>query len=190
MRRLILLLSGLVIVLGVVGCQQQAVHKGVEVNIEGGGGFPQEMVGVWQGSWGSWEITFEADGSISSVVIPQGRTRLVPKEPTTVRLIRVGGKGVYEPGVWSVNYIPDSRDLMVEIVVKNFEAEIGNDILRGNIRYMLTGQVNEDYRLWTPSVVTYPKYFVYLDGKSDPNELPVDPNDLILDVIFEKAGSN
>ena len=186
MRQLIVLLSGLVILLGVAGCQeQQAVQKGVEVNIEGGGAFPQEMVGTWTGMTATWEIVFEANGSISSVLIPQGAMRLVPGEPT-IEPMKLGGKGIYEPGVWSVNYIPQSRELMVEIVVDNFDITMADDVLSGNIRYVLTGQVSEDYRLWRPSVVSFAKYLVYIDGSSEPNELPIDPNDTIVDVLFEK----
>lgn len=186
MRYLIALLSGLVIVLGIVGCQPGPMSKtGVEVNIGGDGVFPQELVGLWKAS--SWEIVFEADGSISSAVIPQARTRMVPKEPTIVPM-RLGGKGVYEPGLWSVDYMPQSRELTVEIVVKRFKLELGDNVLKGKLRYLLSGQVSEDYKVWYCTTVSFPKYFAYTTSTPGPQELPVDPNHTVKEVLFEKVG--
>ena len=147
---------------------------GVEVNIGGDGGCPQELAGVWK--TGAWEIVFEADGSISSVVLPLGRTRMVPKEPTMIPM-KLGGKGVYEPGVWSVDYMPQSRELTVEIVVKRFYLEMGDNMLKGKLRYLLSGQVSEDYKVWYCTTVSFPKYTAYTP---EPKELPVDPNDTVV----------
>ena len=185
MRYLILLAVCLAFVLVAVGCQPGAMSKtGVEVNIGGDGVFPQELVGLWRGD--AWKIVFEADGSISSAVIPQGATRIVPKVPTIIPM-KLGGKGVYEPGLWSVDYMPQSRELTVEIVVKHFNLELGDNVLKGNIRYLLSGQVSEDYKVWYCTTVNFPKYFAYTTSTSGPQELPVDPNLTMAEVLFEKV---
>ena len=186
MRYSILLAVCLVFVLVVVGCQPGPMSKtGVEVNIGGDGVFPQELAGLWKG--GAWEIVFESDGSISSAVIPQAKTRMVPEEPTIIPL-KFGGKGVYEPGLWSVDYMPQSRELTVEIVVKSFNLEMGDNVIKGNIRYLLSGQVSEDYKIWYCTSVSFPKYFAYTAETSGPKELFVDPNDTVKEILFEKVG--
>ena len=82
MKQLVVFAGFAVLLLGLWGCQN--AHSGVEVIIEGGGEFPEFLVGVWKADKNGWEFVFEPDGSISSAVISFGRVRMKPGEVTTV----------------------------------------------------------------------------------------------------------
>jgi len=79
MKRLVVLAGCAVILLGLAGCQNTgggdrgvgpAPTRGdVEVIIEGGGEFPEFLVGTWKDEKRGWEFVFEPDGTISSVVM-------------------------------------------------------------------------------------------------------------------------
>ena len=126
MKQLVILAGFAVLLLGLAGCQKAnrgvdpaPPRGGVEVIIEGGGEFPEFLVGRWKADKYDWQFVFEPDGAISSAVISLGRVRMKPGEITTVPM-KMGGKGVFEPGKWMVHYAPAARDLTVEISLKNF----------------------------------------------------------------------
>ena len=174
-RSLVLLVCGLsVFLLG--GCGSSAGNKsGVEVVIDGDGRFPAFLVGRWQADKGGWEIVLEPDGTISSAVISLGRVRMKPGQVTTVPMV-LGGKGVFEPGQWTVQYSQERRELIVEIVIAHFRTELGDSVLQGQTRDFFIGQVSADGRLWWADRFSYPKYIA--DTKKHSNyELPSDPND-------------
>ncbi len=127
MKALLLLVGCMVILSGLAGCQSGG--KAVEVIIAGDGQFPSCLAGTWKADYG-WQITFEDDGDISSSVIALGAVRITPGE-TSVVPMKLGGEGVYEPGTWIVQYDPEDRSLNVEVVIKAFRAELGDDILEG-----------------------------------------------------------
>jgi hypothetical protein len=111
MKRLTLILVYVLLVLAISGCQSSAGNKRpVEVIVDGDGQFPDFLVGTWRADEGGWEFVFEPDGSISSAVISLGRTRMQPGRVTTVPT-QLGGEGVYKPGLWTVQYSQESRDL-------------------------------------------------------------------------------
>ena len=100
------------------GCSSQVQEESaVEVSIDGDGDFPDFLVGRWKADRGGWEIIFEPDGSISSAVVSIGRITMKPGQITTVPM-KLGGKGTFEPGRWSVQYSQDRRELIVEIVIE------------------------------------------------------------------------
>lgn len=141
-----------------IGCQSAGRSKsGVDVLIEGGGEFPQSLVGTWRADEDGWEIVFEPNGTISSAVITLGRVRMRPGEVTIVPM-RLGGKGVYEPGQWLVHYVPISRELTVKISLKNLRAEFGGDVLEGKSTDILSGKVSEDDNVWPVEWTSFPDY--------------------------------
>ena len=187
MKQLVVLIGCAVVLLGFVGCQ--STNKRVEVIIEDGGQFPEFLVGTWKANKGGWEIVFEPDGTISSAVIPLGRTKVAPGQ-TTVVPMKLGGKGVYKAGNWLVQYSPVSRELTVEIVIESFRAQIGPSAVKGSTRDYLTGTVSEDGKLWDVAWLSVPKYIVDIPERRN-QELPIDPYyNEAKTVLFEKVVEN
>lgn len=157
-------LAGLCVVIlsGLLGCQKEETKplrpemetKGlngpaVEVVIEGAAKFPEELVGRWKAEGKSgWEIVFDNDGSISSAIVEFGNTMMVPGQVTTYPT-KYGGKGIFEPGKWKVDYQSEGRELGVNLEVARFYQDMGNHAVEGSIDYILIGSVSQDWTQWT-----------------------------------------
>jgi hypothetical protein len=176
MKRLSLILAYSTLIVLFNGCQNNtAVNKDVEVIVDGNGRFPTFLVGRWKADHGGWEITFEPDGKISSAVVSLGRVKLVPGKVTTVPM-ELGGKGIFKPGLWSVQYLQEQRELIVEISIKSFYIRLGENTVKGKTRDFFVGNVSRDGTLWWADRLSYPEYTV--DTKKFRNyNLPVDPNE-------------
>jgi hypothetical protein len=182
-----LILSGSICLMVLLfgGCQDSGVaERRVEVLVAGGGIFPESLAGRWQAETNGWEFVFEADGTISSAVISLGRTRIVPGQ-TTVIAMRKGGKGIYEPGKWWVEYVPETRELTVEVVMKRLRLEFGDDLLEGSSKNVFSGRVSEDGRYWWAEWIQMPTYVIYTPERY---ELPFDPEGSARELVFEKTG--
>lgn len=157
-------------------CQSSVGNKsGVEVIIDGDGQFPAFLVGNWKADKGAWEIAFEPDGTISSAVVNLGRVRLKPGQVTTVPMI-LGGKGVFEPGQWTVQYTQEQRELIVEITIDHFHVELEDNVIQGQRRDFFIGSVSGDGQSWWADRYSFPEYVA--DTKKYHNyKLPFDPND-------------
>ena len=155
------------------GCNSH--RKAVEVIIDGDGKFPKNLAGLWRSENNVWDIYLKPDGKISwavislgEVKIEAGKTRIVPMQQ--------GGKGIFEPGQWSVVYLQRQRELTVEIAIDYFRTELGEDVIHGKTRDIFTGTVSRDGTLWHTDRFSYPEYMV--DTKTFKNyKLPVDPNE-------------
>ena len=169
------------------GCQSSAGSKsGVEVIIDGDGRFPEILVGGWKADKGGWEIVFEPDGKISSVVVSLGGVRMKPGEVATTQMV-LGGEGFFQPGKWTVQYLQERRELVVEIVIEHFRVELGDNVVHGKTRDYFVGSVSADGRLWWADRYKFPEYVV--DTKKHPNfKLPFDPNDSQREsLVFQKV---
>jgi hypothetical protein len=157
-----------VLLLALAGCQEpgKKIENPVEVHIEGGDEFPDSLAGTWRNSKRGWEIVFEPDGTISSVVHTIGRVRLRPGEVEKKPLIREG-QGVYEPGQWMVQYDAIANELAVEILLDHFRAQSGVSIVSGHSRDLFIGPVAEDGKSWSPEWYSYPTYFITTDIHKD-----------------------
>ena len=133
------------------GCQDPG--RGVEVIITGDGQFPDELVGKWVDEKEDWEFVFEPDGRISTSVIALGKVRIVPGEVTRFPT-RFGGKGIFEPGLWTVTYHPESRELAVEVVIEHFLQDVGNQSIEGSTPELLVGPVSADGSRWDVDLFT------------------------------------
>ena len=175
MKRLLLISAYSTLVLLFNGCQNNTAYKNVEVIVDGDGQFPAYLVGKWKADHGGWEIIFEPDGKISSAVVSLGRVTLVPGKATTAPM-ELGGKGKFKPGLWTVQYLKDQRELIVEIAIDSFHIELGEDTIKGNTRDFFVGNVSKDGTLWWADRLSYPEYIV--DTKKFQNyNLPIDPNE-------------
>ena len=180
----LVLLSSLIVVLGFAGCGSGS--RAVEVVIEGDGQFPEFLVGRWKADKHSWEFVFEADGTISSAVIALGAVTMKPGETSIVPMV-VGGKGIFEPGPWLVHYSPASRELMVEVSLKHFYAEMAGAVMEGKVRDVLVGEIAGDGKSWQADWNSFPEYFVTTHAYRN-YKLPADPNDNPqATLIFEKV---
>jgi hypothetical protein len=176
MRRLLLVSVVSLIVLLLAGCYSDAGKKyAVDVIIDGNGQFPSFLVGKWRADGGIWEFTLEPDGAISSAAVSLGQVRLKPGRVTTIPM-RLGGKGLFKPGRWAVQYLQLQRQLVVEIVIDYFRIELGKDIVQGKTLDFFVGIVSDDGTYWPAEWYSFPEYVV--NTKSYHNyELPFDPND-------------
>jgi len=155
MKQLMLLAGFVVLLAPLAGCQN--TNRGVEVIIEGDGEFPEFLVGEWKADKDGWEFVFEPDGTISSAVISLGRVRLKPGEVTTVPM-KMGGKGVFEPGEWMVHYAPAGRELTVKISLKNFYVELGKGVVEGKSTDIFAGPISQDGKVWQADWTGFPDY--------------------------------
>jgi len=184
-RLLVLSVCGLSIFL-LSGCRSSAEKKsGVDVIVEGDGQFPPFLVGRWKADKGGWEFVFEQDGTISSAVVSLGRVTMKPGQVTTTSM-KLGGKGVFEPGQWTVQYSPKHRELSVEITIDRFRVELGDSVVQGQTWDFFTGSVSEDGQIWWADQFSLPEYIA--DTEKHPNyKLAFDPNDNPREsLIFQK----
>jgi len=174
MKRFVLLLFSIFLAVTFSGCRSSA-GNGVEVTIDGIGQFPEFLVGTWKAEDGDWEFVFEPDGKISSAIVSIGRVKLQPGKKTIVPM-QMSGKGVYKPGLWSVQYSHDQRELVVEIAIDSFRVELGNDVIEGRTRDFFVGSVSPDGKSWWADRLSFPEYVVDTD-KYHNYKLPFDPKD-------------
>lgn len=163
-------------VLSFGSCRSFIGHKGgVEVIVDGDGEFPAFLVGRWKADESSWEIVFEPDGTISSAVVSLGRVRMKPGQVTVVPM-KLGGKGVFKPGLWTVQYSQEQRELIVEIAIDHFRVELGDNVVHGKTLDFFAGSVSGDGQSWWADRFSFPEYVADTNKYQD-YELPFDPND-------------
>ncbi len=135
---------------GLCGCQESS--RGVDVIIVGQEEFPDFIVGKWVDAKTGWEFVFRPDGSISRAVYALGRVPMVPGKVTRLAT-RGGGKGVFEPGKWTVTYISEGRELAVTVVMEHLFQDVGDHSIEGSTVHILAGPVSEDGMTWEPDLV-------------------------------------
>ena len=184
MKQLVLL-AGFALLLSVLaGCQ--TANRGVEVIIEGGGEFPEFLVGEWKADKHGWQFVFEPDGAISSMVHTMGRIQLKPGQVTTVPM-KLGGKGVFEPGKWMVHYAPADRELTVKIILKNFYAELGEDVVEGKSTDVFAGPVSQDGKVWLADWTSFPDYTAHTAEHPNFNLSDGTDSGITKSLVFEKV---
>ena len=183
-RLLLLLVFGLFALLQFNGCQSYSRKKsGVVVLIKGGGEFPQSLAGRWKADQYGWEFVFGPDGNILSAVVAFGGYEIIPGQTKTVPL-KEGGKGIYKPGLWTVQYSPSTRELVVDIVMDYIHFETRPHLLEGKSRDVFVGEVSKNGKTWQAEWFSFPDYIAYIP---EPKKLTVDPNEsLAATLTFEK----
>lgn len=182
MKQLLVLFGCCVILFGPAGCQN--ANRGIEVIVEGNGKFPESFAGRWRANKGFWEFVFEPDGRISSAAIGLGGVEMKPGQVTRFRT-RNGGKGVFKPGLWTVQYNPEYRELTVEVVIEHFYQDLGKHAIEGDSTDIFTGQVSENSDVWQADWFSFGKYIAHIP---EPNEFYNVPEpEFKGSVIFEKV---
>jgi hypothetical protein len=147
MNKILVMLGCSVLLSAFSGCQDLGRSKsGVEVIIKGGGQFPSSLAGTWKANGKYWEITFEPNGVISSVVIPLASAKIRPGEITRVQA-RKGEPSIFEPGNIEVCFDPRDNELSVDIKIKRVYLDIGS-IAEGPCEYFIVGNILEDGKTW------------------------------------------
>jgi hypothetical protein len=175
MKRSIVLLGCVFFV--VVGCQEVSRNKsGVEVIIEGGGEFPRFLAGVWEANKGNdlnyWRVVFEPDGVISSAVVPLGEVKVRPNRTTEAKGPK-GEPGFFKAGNFDVYYNTQSRELAVNIKIKQFYLKRvldWNIVLKGSWEYFIVGDVSEDGKTWEGGVFSSPDITVLEPDPNNPED--------------------
>ena len=187
MKRFVLLMVYVSLAAALAGCRNPAAdNDGVEVTVDGDGQFPAFLVGTWKAEDGGWELVFEPDGKISSAIVSIGRAKLQPGRTTTVPM-QMGGKGVYKPGLWTVQYFRERRELIVEIAIDQFRVELGDNVIQGRTRDFFVGSVSADGRYWWAARLNFPEYVVDTE-KYHNYKLPFDPNENPREsILFQKV---
>jgi hypothetical protein len=192
MNKILILLGCSVLLSAFAGCQGPSVGKSaVEVIVEGGGEFPPSLAGKWKSNGTFWQFVFEPNGMIASAVIQIGGVEMTPGKVTEVPT-QYEGKGVFKPGRWLVQYSPDSRELLVEVVIEYFYQDISDAVLGGSTTDILVGPVSENGQFWRADWFSYAKLVAYIP---EPNEFYNEPNEFYNDkeprfrgvVTFEKV---
>lgn len=183
MKQLLVLL-GCVVLFALTGCQElgRDNKRAVEVIIEGGGEFPQFLVGRWKSKNYAWQFVFEPNGAISSAAVNMGEVEVTAGQTTTFPTDE--GSIVFEPGLWTVRYDLQFRELTVEIVMNYIRLERGPNVLEGKERDLFTGEISQDGNSWQADWFSFPDYMAYT---SQTRRLTVPPErSFIGTVTFEK----
>jgi hypothetical protein len=189
MKRFVLMLLYVFLAAAYSGGCRSSAGNGVEVTIDGIGQFPEFLAGTWKAEEGGWEFVFEPDGKISSAIVSIGRVKLQPGKKTTVPM-QMGGNGVYKPGIWSVQYSHQQRELIVEIAIDHFRVELGDDVIEGRTRDFFVGSVSTDGKSWWADRLSFPEYVVDTD-KFHNYKLPFDPKDNPREsILFQKVAES
>lgn len=164
-------------------------EKAMEVIVDGNGRFPEQLAGIWRSDNNAWEFDIEPDGKIAWAIISLGSVKMEPGKTVTVPM-RLGGKGVFKPGQWTVWYLQKQKELTVEISIDYFRTELGEDIVHGKTQDIFTGSVSSDGTSWWTERYSYPEYIVDTE-KYHEYKLPVDPNDNPKEsLLFRKIKDN
>jgi hypothetical protein len=157
------------------GCHSpRAIQTGpVDVIVEDGKAFPDDIAGRWKADTDGWELVFAPDGQIVSAVISLGRVRVVPGRTATVPT-KSGGEGVFTPGRWTVHYAPDSDQLTVRIVMDRVRVEMGDTTIEGSGTDVFAGAIRPAEGAWQTQWTTFTHYTGRAPGRP-PFDLSTDP---------------
>lgn len=152
----------LVGLVALTGCQggSTPASSAVSVQIDGPGQIPPGIAGRWKADRDGWEFEFAPDGQIVSAVLSLGRVKIEPGKAVTVPT-KGGGEGVFEPGDWTVHYVPANSELTVKIAMDHVRVEMGGNILEGATTDTFSGVVSPADGVWQVNWTTLSDYTVH-----------------------------
>jgi hypothetical protein len=155
------------------GCHSAAeTARSVNVVIEGPGTFPASAAGRWRADRDGWEFVFDSEGHLVSAVLGLGRVEVTPGEAVTLPT-RSGGESTFEPGEWTVHYVPQSRQLTVNIVLDHVRIDMAGTILAGDSTDVFSGTIQPDEGVWQVQWTAFSHYTVQAPNQP-PQELSTD----------------
>jgi len=143
------------------GCRSVSVKatSGIDVQIEGHGEFPAALAGRWKADRDGWEFVFDSDGRIVSAVLSLGRVRITPGHKATLPT-RGGGEGLFEPGPWTVHYLPDTDQLTLKIAMDHIRIEMAGTVLEGKTTDTFSGTISPADGVWQTQWTAFNNYTV------------------------------
>lgn len=176
----LLVLAGCVIVLaGLVGCQK--AKRVLEAGVDSGGEFPEFLAGTWKADKHNWQISFEGDGSVSSIV------HVVLAQPIDLEeggLFAEGpDEGMYAMfvmGPCEAEYDKNTSELSVKIILEHYEIKLPKVQLEGKSHDYFQGPVSEDGKTWKAGW----KSHVWIEGVTLPDANMIEANPVPL--VFTK----
>jgi hypothetical protein len=145
------------------------------------GQFPDFLVGAWQSQGGKWGLTFDSDGSISTIRHPFVTVEIDMAEGGAYEEGREGAHSIYAMGHCTASYDPNKRELNVEINFDYFKVVLPVGSFEGKMTDRLTGPISEDGITWTANWINYAELVDLM--KPDPNSFSP------IQVVFEKLQS-
>jgi hypothetical protein len=173
MLRWMLLILGSVLLAAGCGHPPDNRAAGMHVVVEDHLPFPAALAGTWKADRDGWEFTLAPDGSISAAILSLGRVRVVPGRTSRVPT-KTGQEALFTPGPWTVQYIPNTRELTVRITMAHVRVELGGNLLEGSSTDVFTGPVSPADDTWKVEWTTFTHYTARTpEGKSF--DLSTDP---------------
>jgi hypothetical protein len=159
------------------GVKAVTQDKSVEVTVDANGQFPESLAGTWRCWEKELEIIFEPNGSISLAVIPFGKAEMGPNATVEFNEVDLHSRGFFETGPFTTSYKPATRELTVELSLKNYRVEIddGKGVIEGNSTDILVGKVSEDGKTWQADWFSIPVYYVTTEYYNN-FKVRLDPN--------------
>lgn len=159
MKQSVVIVACLLVLSFVAGCQNT--------------GFPKVMVGVWEAEasrWGKWGLKFERDGSIlrlehplaGPVILSEGAVYLEGRDPNT--------HAIFQMGPCDANYLPETKELKVKVVLDYYRMQLPNDVLEGRTESHFSGPISKDGKTWAVELREYP----VLEGAARPDPKIID----------------
>jgi hypothetical protein len=155
------------------GCHSATeTAPGVNVVIEGPGTFPASVAGRWRADRDGWEFVFDSEGHIVSAVLGLGRVEVTPGHAVTLPT-RSGGESVFEPGQWTVHYVPRTQQFTVNIALDHVRIDMAGTILEGRSTDVFSGAIAPADGVWQVQWTAFSRYTVQAPDQP-PQELSTD----------------
>lgn len=179
MKQLVILAGCAIVLAGLVGCQDDNKVNGVSVG--GGGGFPEFLAGTWKADNHKWQITFEGDGRITSIVhyiwnlpIDINEGGFFTEGPDE------GTHALFIIGPCEAEYKENTRELSVKIILDHYSIKLPQGTLEGKSHDFFEGPVSEDGKTWK----TGWKHYIWLEDAAPPDADEIEANPVPL--VFTK----
>ena len=176
-KRLLLLIGFSVCLLALVSCQKDDLDVW---DVEPSERFPEFLVGRWKAEMYNWEMEFDADGRVSSLVhymwgvsidMADGAYYLDGPDEDTYAMMLMGP--------CEVRYDSSTRRLRARIIMDRYEIKTPGGMLEGWLRDFFDGPVSEDGKVWSTSW----RHMEWLEGANE----SVDPNFGTLELTFTRV---
>jgi hypothetical protein len=173
-KRILLITVWTFFLSGFCGCKpgQETVSPDTDSHKpqEPGYSFPDFIAGTWKSDKAGWMISFEPNGSISSmrhflgvdIDISEGGVR---EEWTN------GVVAVYFLGPCEAVYTPKTRQLDVTITIEHFYVDFSTYRMDGSCVDYLKGPISQDGKQWKVSWLNYGK----IEGAKEPDPNKIQP---------------
>jgi hypothetical protein len=176
MKQLLVLAGCIVVLAGLAGCKK--ADRGVEVIVESGDEFPEFLAGTWKADKHNWQVRFEGDGRISSIVhVIWPKPIDVDEGGLYVEGPEEGMYAMFVTGPCEAEYDENTRELSVKIILEHYDMKLPRINLEGKSRDYFTGFVSEDGNTWKAGW----KSHILIEGVTipDPNMIEAKPVPLV-----------